>query len=440
MPPPQQEIDQSTRISSARLKERIGVSAILDHIFDYLNQLRPSPTIATVLEPKKLATFPELLSEILAEQSKQMKLFSDLPPPPKPTGMPQWQKAGIGARCIILDRKKARIKAFSKCMGLLPDGAFKRFLAENQVQLIPALTRMDTEQHIPGVIAKPNFHALEGIATKYYEKYQVLIRIASSDPYTQTPSMRQVVNELEEGIEGPQFAAIVFELQDYEHALPVICFFGKKNKKAERVRQFLIADVLGDDGFLFTITNAFFEALKGSEVFYCADKVKRQADAASCRIGAIQLAKHALLTLRDAHCTHGLKEFLLEHAKCNPKDVHQILSLPGQFNYSEQPTNRLANLDLTIARDRYSKQARKRSAPRTIKQHRVDYAQKIEAIFTFVFATSLSLTLPKDLEIESSNFNCVLYGDNRIGEIRILSEMVINSYLQKKAEKLARAI
>ena len=41
----QQEIDQSTRISSARLKERIGVSAILDHIFDYLNQpplpLRP---------------------------------------------------------------------------------------------------------------------------------------------------------------------------------------------------------------------------------------------------------------------------------------------------------------------------------------------------------------------------------------------------------------
>ena len=72
-------------------------------------------------------------------------------------------------------------------------------------------------------IYSPNRAALQEIASKYYEKYGVLIRETTSF-WVYIP----LIEELEQTIQGPQFVGIHVAYDpgpsEYTHALPLILF------------------------------------------------------------------------------------------------------------------------------------------------------------------------------------------------------------------------
>lgn len=267
-------------------------------------------------------------------------------------------------------------------------------------------------------IHQPNVSALRLMADRYFEKYKSVIKI------TQELKAERVIKEFDRTIEGPQYAAFVIEGKSSLHALTVLCYFGKKNEKGERVRQFLVVDEVGDE-LSDRIKNKLNHAFTGAEIYQYVGDIK-QFDQYSCRIGAIQLANHSLIALTQAENTTDLSGYLKENAIFQ-SDAYSIQELPLTFDYSAQISHKSKKGQDAVGRDRLSKQSSKRENVRSVEEHRKKYVKEIEleytrSLFNFKGLLPAHCKLPAHITIEND-------------ELTFRVKRKVNVYLNEKSRK-----
>lgn len=347
--------------------------------------------------------------------------LSALPPPPKPEGKPEWRTE---AAVTLMKRNEIGNGYFNQLkamMHVIPPGAFKDAL--QQTQSIGEIKMYNLTHRY---IYMPNRAALQQIAFNYYAKYGILIREVVVDDFVN--GVKQLIEEIEKKVEGPQFIGIIVSAGNYGHSLPLIFYFGKEDLATHsRVRQLLIADAVG-----WSLLVELVKCGLPRAQIYQSNKA-RQVDFFSCRIGAMQFLKRALLALRDYRGNDGLAGYLKMHGTMGDDDY--AVDLPPEFDAAEQVTNKGGRLDALNSRDRYSRKEFKGKTPRTVQALREAHKEYVEFSYEVLLPEETLKGLLESGNLQSGNLPaCVTVQENRL---YIKTTKAVNTHLARKGEQLS---
>lgn len=261
-------------------------------------------------------------------------------------------------------------------------------------------------------IAVPNKTALEFEAERYFEKYEIVIKI------TLRQDLEDLLTELNNQFSDETYIGIiVFREWSHQHVTPLLIYFpGKENSKC---REAVILDTAGEYKRLKKDLEENFEDILFPEVFYT--EKARQADTYSCRTGAMVLLRNALLYLKQGGHNGGFSEIFNEN---------KIEELPPEWDYTEQISNKHPGAKGYLAiRSRFSK---KEKAPQTVEEHRQKHTREIQSRYKISNSYSdltkefAKKTPPKGMTFQVTSSKCKL-------EFTLTS--TVNTYLFDKAHR-----
>ena len=137
---------------------------------------------------------------------------------------------------------------------------------------------------------------------------------------------------------------MILDLQNIHMLFLLFYLFKRDPETGSKVKQFLIADTLGTvDSYLYIYVYNKLVKLEGSEI-YSATR-ERQVDKSSCRVGAMQFMKRALIALHD-NPNNDLSEYLRQYGIMSSEVDHKHVNhhfldhLPPVFDAAEQISNK----------------------------------------------------------------------------------------------------
>lgn len=332
---------------------------------------RPSATVQKTQEVTESALTPLKSPSSMPLSQQVATLPKPLPAPPKPMWEPKWT-TDEAVHCSDPHEYGVFSRYQATVMAALPAGEFKDALQGL------AMTQISIHNLTHPHIYRPNESALQQIACNYHAKYGILIyEIRLNESFSRRgcdlnklTELTELIGRIEEEVEGPQYIGIEVSLGEYGHALPLIFFIGKHPSTHARVRQFLIADTVPDSSFVREVERQLppaktYQSTRG-----------RQIDQFSCRIGAMQFLKRALLALHDYQGDNGLIGYLKMHGIMWDYDEFRIEHLPPEFDAAEQITNKGGSLDKANSRDKRSKNLDKRT--RSVQELRKAHTEPVD--------------------------------------------------------------
>jgi len=266
-----------------------------------------------------------------------------------------------------------------------------------------------------GSIFMPDIGTLRIHTQKYYEKYNTIISVVNKN------ELGALLDNWNLHITQPMYVGIILPLEKSHHVTPILFYFpGNQEKNQVECAILDSVDVRIDVGTLLKQWG-----ISPANIYYTIKQ--RQADGASCRIGAVTLLRNSLLAIRYHGYTNGLEKALSD----GQIEGNLIHYLPPEWDYTEQYSNPYLKEHHLAMRSLMSK--KKGKPMETASNHRARFMQEIT--FTYQFWTN-----HKSGEIHSSPPQVVtefIYSQTTSYISFCIQETKsVNTYLKQKGQKM----
>ena len=265
-------------------------------------------------------------------------------------------------------------------------------------------------------ITVPNGKALQFHAQKYQEKYGILILVTA---WSNISTLLDTLNS-----QGPQYVGIITNitgmyLHESSHVTPLLFYLPGRKKKNQI--ECLILDSIAENSLSGWLMRY---GIQEKKIFHTSRV--RQADTYSCRTGALTLLRNALLYLKHKNHTAGFGQALQEAQL----EDRSILSLPPEWDYTEQMSNKLLTDKHVVIRDYYSSKPEKRKQPKLAQKHRENHTEEKEFFCRFWrngMSELITYSPPEDIEAFNSNEHCM--------NVNFKIKRKVNTYLLNKGAR-----
>lgn len=287
----------------------------------------------------------------------------------------------------------------------------------------------------------PNIDALKLNAKKYAEKYEIPIIVSKLG---EIPELLDQFKNKNFG-SGFYIGVVVVYPEDEDHAIPVLCYFGKNEETQLPFIECAIMDSFGMNSQyqpideLYTKTIEHFRGFEINRIFLSAYACQFFPYLGPTR--AIVLLRNMLLDLKHAESSRPLSVLLKDYLVV---DTPYLASLPPQWSYTDEIADK-RGMRLLVIRNLFSKsiiriddcQIMKSDIPFTLYDFRAKYQKKVtkkcqltinNCNFLQIFN---NINLPPEVKI-------FFDADNNASTIFFRVELFTFGYLFNKGSRNAR--
>lgn len=268
-------------------------------------------------------------------------------------------------------------------------------------------------------ISVPQSAAMEAVARKYYEKYDIEIYIKPID------SLSAFIEDYARTVKKSCYIGVITGSDisgTQRHVTPLLCYFDVEKDAVELI-------------ILDSVVNPLYISIIYEELEHLNIKSSvstqgsiRQADTNSCRTDALIILRNALLWIKHYKIANGFS-LIIEKLEKNQQGTN---ILPPEWMYNAQIYPREYKKDgkYVVIRNLYSSKISKREKIETVDEHRIRNTKENEVEY-LIDSYAVNDKLFKDLECPSFIIRKQI--DNRYSFVVICLKVPIHDYLVRKS-------